>query len=737
MFSSRGDLVCSHSCFSAVRQPTPGFVTPPRPGRGVAALPVSLLRAALILCLVLASCGNALAEQAAATAPAAYLVGEYKLPAAVDPEVTSALPTELWAAVYRPQRAGRFPLVLFLHGNHPTCGIYYEALGIRLDRGNQYSYSGTCRDGWEPVPNHLGYGYLAADLAASGYVVVSINANRGVNAVGPGTDGLVDSGLNLRRGRLVLRHMQQLADWSSGRAATPASLGFSLRGLIDFSHVGLMGHSRGGEGMRAALAQYRDAGSPWPVRIGKVNFEALFEIAPVDGQTSRTLDAEGVAWNVLLPGCDGDVNELEGVRPLDRMIKRSSEATALPKSSIEVLGTNHNFYNTEWQESDSEECPGQPMLFPAVGGSEQQRQIAKGTVIPFFRAHVGGHRYPSLADRFDPSLPLPPALRPITYFARGYTASLMASSNFIIDDFSRATGTSSRGAANGSSLLDRYEHRAAGGWGHDPGQRAALVEWRTRNAYLQVNASNASVALASAGYRSLEFRVKLECFDTSCKMDDSTAANVDFSIRLVDGSGRLSGPVKLSSAARLHRPVGSNRDDDSNVSIFQTVRIPIQSFPGADLGQFRGVRFQFDGSSRGRLSIGDVRLVKALAAAPGLATFPASPPSAPPRAAAARAAEDVHVSDENKVVAVRRNGAAQPMTEIELSSTREFGVTDALPELHIGSARFRLSRLAVDRTDRIIFSIGDEDYRSLPDGAPMTLMIGRTAVWDFGAFHKP
>ena len=80
---------------------------------------------------------------------------------------------------------------------------------------------------------------------------------------------------------------------------------------------------------------------------------------------------------------------------------------------------------------------------------------------------------------------------------------------------------------------------------------------------------------------------------------------------------------------------------------------------------------------------------------------------------------------------------AQPMTEIELSSTREFGVTDALPELHIGSARFRLSRLAVDRTDRIIFSIGDEDYRSLPDGAPMTLMIGRTAVWDFGAFHKP
>ena len=60
----------------------------------------------------------------------------------------------------------------------------------------------------------------------------------------------------------------------------------------------MMGHSRGGEGVRAALAQYRDAGSPWPALIGApVNFEGIFEIGPVDGQTGRILNAEGLAWN--------------------------------------------------------------------------------------------------------------------------------------------------------------------------------------------------------------------------------------------------------------------------------------------------------------------------------------------------------------------------------------------------------------------------------------------------------
>jgi len=105
----------------------------------------------------------------------------------------------------------------------------------------------------------------------------------------------------------------------------PGSIGYveliyALQNHIDFSQVGLMGHSRGGEGVRAAYTQYRDAGSIWPGRIvTPVNFRAIFEIGPVDGQTSRVLNASNTKWAVILPMCDGDVSDLEGMPPYDRM----------------------------------------------------------------------------------------------------------------------------------------------------------------------------------------------------------------------------------------------------------------------------------------------------------------------------------------------------------------------------------------------------------------------------------
>ena len=224
------------------------------------------------------------------------------------------------------------------------------------------------------IPNHAGYDYLARPLASWGYIVVSINANRGVTAA-PGE--LTDRGLNLRRGRLVLRHLKHLVQLDT-TASSP------LYQKIDFSHVGLMGHSRGGEGMRAAYEQYRAPGSPWPARIGTpIGFEALFEIGPVDGQTGpranpNRLNADGLAWTVLLPNCDGDVFNLQGVKPFDRMMLITNESPARFKATYTVWGTNHNFYNTEWQFSDSPGCLGQTRLFPRLLGSADQRAALVG-----------------------------------------------------------------------------------------------------------------------------------------------------------------------------------------------------------------------------------------------------------------------------------------------------------------------------------------------------------------------
>ena len=247
---------------------------------------------------------------------------------------------------------------------------------------------GTCQGGYDPINNHLGYQYLATNLASWGYIVVSINTNRGINGlVGPslnaaGVDnhaGLYNADINLSRydprliltrGRLVLRHLQKLSEWNAN-GGTPSTVGVSLQGKLDFSNIGLMGHSRGGEGIRAAYNLYRGSGSPWQTRIlSPLTFKGIFEISPTDGAADRILEADSLPWNVILPMCDGDVIRLPCVHPFDRLLRivsapvtQYSENPKTQKSTFNVWGANHNFYNTEWQTTDSTGCIDQIPLF--------------------------------------------------------------------------------------------------------------------------------------------------------------------------------------------------------------------------------------------------------------------------------------------------------------------------------------------------------------------------------------
>jgi hypothetical protein len=157
--------------------------------------------------------------------------------------------------------------------------------------------------------------------------------------------------------------------------------------------VGALGHSRGGEGVRAAYNFYLDPNEPgtgpnWQARIPGMVIEAIFEIGPVDGQTSLTLNAAGTVWNVLLPMCDGDVFNLQGVRPFDRMMLITGESPA-QKSTYTVWGANHNFYNTEWQISDSPGCFKHRRLFDHLLGSAEQRVTGLASVMALFRGNVG------------------------------------------------------------------------------------------------------------------------------------------------------------------------------------------------------------------------------------------------------------------------------------------------------------------------------------------------------------
>jgi hypothetical protein len=247
--------------------------------------------------------------------PATY---SYRLPSRPMPGFRE--PVEMVGHVVAPLDApGTRPFVLFLHGRHYTCFVP----GTDRISGNW-----PCKSQERPVPSHLGYRYTQHLLATQGYVTVSISAN-GIN----GQDWRADDGGAAARSLLVRRHLRLWASWATTGEA-PAELRNPV-GRADLERVLLVGHSRGGEGVdRAAIDT--SATAPWDI-------DGQVLIGPT---AFGRQEAPYVPTVVMLPYCDGDVIDLQGQAYVDtgRDVLRDPAL----RSSVMVMGANHNYFNTEW-----------------------------------------------------------------------------------------------------------------------------------------------------------------------------------------------------------------------------------------------------------------------------------------------------------------------------------------------------------------------------------------------------
>ncbi|WP_405536142.1 hypothetical protein OG787_21970 [Streptomyces sp. NBC_00075] len=281
--------------------------------------------------------------------------GEYSLPSVHLPGYDTEV--EMRAVVVAPEDAtGSRPLALFLHGRHVTCF-----------KDDDVTLEWPCPADYASVPSYRGYLHDQQLLASQGYVTVSISANS-VNA----QDWQADDAGAQARSSLIRLHLAHWADWAADPSTAPAVVRRAPR--ADLGRVLLVGHSRGGEGAdRAAL----DSLTPPPADQDGYHGETRWTIRgtvligpTIFGQNP----APDVPSVTILPGCDGDVIDLQGEYYVDGT-RGVSRGKAL-HSAVYMTGANHNYFNSEW-------TPGQATA-PAnddfsYGGDEHDPLCSPGT----------------------------------------------------------------------------------------------------------------------------------------------------------------------------------------------------------------------------------------------------------------------------------------------------------------------------------------------------------------------
>ncbi|GAA0612120.1 hypothetical protein HPO96_22555 [Kribbella sandramycini] len=501
-------------------------------------------------------------------APGKYgvAVSEYNLGDRVVDIPAFKIKSELVGRVYTPVGdSGRRPLVLFLHGIHTTC------------YGTDEDIAWPCPKGAKPTPSYRGYDAPAKVLASHGYQVVSISANA-INVADFDTQ-LTGS---LARAELVLAHLRLWQRWSTSGGGP---FGRAYVGRVDLQRVGLMGHSRGGEGVARAAQLNAALGEPFGIR-------AVLPLAP--GNFLRP-NLPGVALSVILPYCDGDVSDLFGQRYYDDS-QYSMTRDPAARSTVLIMGANHNFFNTEWTPGRSV-APSQDDWTatgdPCGKGSKQrlsaveQEAAGRAYIAGFFRLELGGERA---------LLPLLDGSGARARSAGRAVVSVVAQSpdRYDVARMDTASGVLS-GAVRRRLCAQDCVRDGYGRTPHwavipptetAPTTRVTSLSWTGKDGRLRFDLPAGRRDVRR--YSTLSLRV-------------ATEAPTSFSVRLVDGRGRaVSTPVSV-------RPLPGKVADLLPKVMLQTVRVPLT---GVDLRDVRSVELRTDRVARGTAYFADLAFSK-------------------------------------------------------------------------------------------------------------------------------
>ena len=508
---------------------------------------------------------------------------------------------------------GPWPVALFLHGRHATC-IDADGAEYVPDPATQ---DVACRD---PIPNYAGYDYISNHLASHGYATIAPSAN----AIHSYDGGAPDGGA-AARAEVIEATLDLVAAWSRG--AGPGAVRDSLSGRLDLAAITLMGHSRGGEGVTEFIA--RNARRPQPYSLGGV-----LALAPTDAARGNPFRAGG-ATNLaeLLPGCDGDVVDLEGGRVFER-VKYDPDGAPFEKLQWLVEGTNHNWFNTVWRADDS-----RGMVPPLAEDSAcnprstsstrldrgQQRAAGIALVGGFVRRFSGGEigldpvlhgdRWPRAACRTDGPLPCrvarstsrfgpasaretlirPGARRPAAVNAVG---ARIASHGLALD-WCDPTGPGVKQARRCPGPPEQSKRLLFVNRSEAP---QLVVTWNRRSTV----ETDLGPAGDASGYSELALRVvpTLSGRNPRARGNRVMRATQRFDLVLTDARGERA----RVPAERFSPALAPSAGDSFRNLILSELRVPLRRFDGVDLSDLRTLELRFGvrGRRSGQLQIADV-----------------------------------------------------------------------------------------------------------------------------------
>ncbi|TDN67061.1 hypothetical protein [Paraburkholderia sp. BL10I2N1] len=424
------------------------------------------------------------------------------------------------------------------------------------------------------VPSYQGYRYLTSQLASLGMICFSIDLNS-VNAIESGTN--ID-----HRGDAILAAVSMLLQ-RNGAA------GDLLQNMIDPARIGLIGHSRGAEGVVDAQVKNVQRGTPFQIRC----------VVPIAPTNFLSLDFTGSSLFIVYGAFDNDVS---GASVVVNPFFIYDHAQC-PKAMIFIHRARHNGFNTVWVATDNE------TVLPGTLSPDEHQAILKGYVSAYFQdlllASPGYEVYVSGPSR-------PPGLETYSIHHQYQLVNRLVVDNFGDADaqLGLAAETPLRRDLNRLAQPVAYSDTSTSAWANQSSQALSQnphdsdmteLVWSVPQIY--------SSEVDSRDVRAFTFlSLRLgQQYQSGAVLNPANQPQ-DLLVTLLTSGGAAT--VRIGTITDVPFPDQRPGQDWITKAALKTVRVPLAAFAGINpalrLGAVTGVRLNFGVTPLGAISGDDV-----------------------------------------------------------------------------------------------------------------------------------